>query len=93
MLLGSTYMHNSRKLPLRGLLYHHRKITFERAADVCEKQCLWVRLTRTILDVTFKRTTDVCMHYCIFIIDGGFELACVTLICIAPQFHGFISGL
>ena len=45
-----------------------------------------------ILDVAFQRAIAVCMHYHIFIIDGGFEPACVTLICIAPQFHGFIIG-
>jgi len=32
------------------------------------------------------------MHYHIFIVDGGFELAYVTLTCFAPQFHGFIGG-
>ena len=40
-----------------------------------------------ILDVTFKRVVVICMHYHIFIIDGGFEPVCVTLICIAPRFH------
>ena len=35
-----------------------------------------------ILDVAFQRSTAVCMHYHIFIIDGGFEPAYVTFICI-----------
>ena len=44
-------MHNSRKLPLRGLLYHHRKITFRRAVDVCEKK---MPLGRTYMHNTRK---------------------------------------
>ena len=67
-------------------------VTFKRAADVCKKQCLWVGLTYTILDVAFQRAATVCMQYRIFIMDGAFEPACVTLICIALQFHEFISG-
>ena len=59
-------------------------VTFQRATAVCMKQCLWVGLTCIILGVTFQRVVAVCMHYRIFIIDGGFEPACVTLICIAP---------
>ena len=35
------------------------EIAFERVADVCKKQCLWVRLTCIILDVTIKRAADV----------------------------------
>ena len=62
---ASAYMHSFRKLPLRGLMYHQRKIAFERAADVCEKQCLQVGLTCIILDVTFKRAADVCMKQCL----------------------------
>ena len=42
-------------------------------------------------EIAFKRAVDVCMHYRIFIVDGGFELACVTLTCFALQFHGFIG--
>ena len=34
--MGRAYMHNSRKLPLSGLLYHRKKIAFERATNVCE---------------------------------------------------------
>ena len=45
-----------------------------------------------ILEIAFERAADVCMHYRIFIIDGIFEPTWVTLICIAPQFHEFISG-
>ena len=45
-----------------------------------------------ILEIAFKRAADVCMHYRIFIIDGSFEPTWVTHICIAPQFHRFISG-
>ena len=56
---------------------------FERA-DVCKKQCLWIGLTCIILDVTLQRAAAVCMHYRIFIVDGGFEPACVTLTCFAP---------
>ena len=50
MPLGRTCMHNSRKLPLKGLLYHHRKIAFKRAADVCEKRFLWVGLSCITLE-------------------------------------------
>ena len=50
MPFGRAYMHNSRKAPLGGLMYHHRKIAFEKAIDVCEKQCLWVGLTCTTLE-------------------------------------------
>jgi len=67
-------------------------VTFKRAINVCMKQCLWVGLTCMILDVAFQRAAVVCMHYRIFIIDGGFELVFITLVCIAPQFHGSISG-
>ena len=42
-------------------------------------------------EIAFKRAVDVCMHYRIFIVDGGFEPACVTLTCFALQFHGFIG--
>ena len=45
-----------------------------------------------MLGVSFQRAAVVCMHYRIFITDSGFEPACVTLVCIAPQFHKFISG-
>ena len=39
-------MHSSRKSPLRGLLmYDFRKSAFERAVDICEKQCLLLGLT------------------------------------------------
>ena len=39
-------MHSSRKSPLRGLLmYDFRKSSFERAVDICEKQCLLLGLT------------------------------------------------
>ena len=58
-------------------------VTFQRVVVVCMKQYLWVRLTCIILGVAFQRVAAVGMHYCIFIIDGGFEPACVTLICIA----------
>ena len=44
------------------------------------------------MDVAFKRVADVRMHYHIFIIDGGFEPACVTLTCFASQLHWFTSG-
>ena len=40
MTFGRAYMYNSRKSPLKGLMYQYRKIAFKRAADVCEKQCL-----------------------------------------------------
>ena len=50
MPFGRAYMHNSRKLPLRGPMYHHRKIAFERVVDVREKQCLWVGLTCITLE-------------------------------------------
>ena len=36
MPFGRAYMHDSRKSPLKGLSYHHREITFERAVDICE---------------------------------------------------------
>ena len=45
---------------IRTYMYNHRKIAFERAAIVHMKQCLWVGLTCTILDVTFKRVATVC---------------------------------
>ena len=45
-----------------------------------------------ILDVAFKRGVDVCMHYRIFVMDGGFEPACVILTCFALQFHRFTGG-
>jgi len=45
MPFGRAYMHDSRESPLRGLLYHHREISFERAVNICEKQCLLVGLT------------------------------------------------
>ena len=65
-------------------MYHHRKITYKRAADVCMKECLWGGLTCMILDVAFQRVTAVCMHYHIFIVDGGFKPACITLTYFAP---------
>jgi len=50
---------------IRTYMYNHRKITFERAADVCKKQCLQVGLTCTILDVAFQRAAIVCMKQCL----------------------------
>ena len=41
--------------------------------------------------IASEKAADVCMHYHIFIVDGGFELACVTLTCFTPQFHRFIG--
>ena len=76
------------KLALRGLVYEFGESAFERATDVYVKQCLWVELTCIILGVTFQRAIGVCMHYRIFIMDGGFGLACVTLNCFAQLFHG-----
>ena len=35
---------------IRTDMYNHRKITFERATNVCEKQCLWVGLTCITLE-------------------------------------------
>ena len=35
MPFGRTYMHDSKKSPLRGQMYHHREIAFERAIVVC----------------------------------------------------------
>ena len=67
-------------------------VAFKRVVDVCMKQCIWVGLICMILDVAFQRADVVCMHYRIFITDGGFEPAYVTLICIALQFHKFIIG-
>ena len=37
MPLIRTYMYDSGKMPLRGLMY---EIAFERAVDVCKRQCL-----------------------------------------------------
>ena len=77
MPLIRTYMHSSRKsplkglmynfgkLPLRGLLYHYRKIAFDRAAEVCMKQGLWVGLRCIILGVAFKRAANVCKEQCL----------------------------
>jgi len=42
--------------------------------------------------IAFERAVDVCMHYSIFIMDGGFEPACVALTCFALQFHGLSVG-
>ena len=41
--------------------------------------------------IASEKVANVCMHYHIFIMDGGFELACVTLTCFTPQFHRFIG--
>ena len=40
MPFGRAYVHDCRKLPLRGQMYHHREIAFKRAVDMCEKQRL-----------------------------------------------------
>ena len=58
-------MYNSRKLPLRGLSCHHSEIAFKRAANICEKQCLWVGLICIALETTFKRAADVCVKQCL----------------------------
>ena len=50
---------------IRTYMYNHRKITFERATNVCEKQCLGVRLTFMILENAFERATDVCVKQCL----------------------------
>ena len=44
MPLIRTHMYNHRKITLRGLLYHHRKIAFEKAAVMYVKECLWLGL-------------------------------------------------
>ena len=75
-----------------GLICMILYITFKRDTTICKKQCLQVGLTRMILDVAFKRGVDVCMHYRIFVMDGGFEPACVILTCFALQFHRFTGG-
>ena len=41
MPLIRTYKHNSRKLPLRGLPYHHREIAFERVVDYVRNNAFW----------------------------------------------------
>ena len=73
MPFGRTYMHDSRKSPLRERMYRHREISFDRAANMYVKQCLWLGLTCMTLDksplrgllyhhrdVTFKRVAYVC---------------------------------
>ena len=92
MPFGRAYMHNSRKSPLRRLPYHHREISYERVVHICEKECLWVGLSCMILEMAFKKAANVCTQYRIFIKDGGFESALVTLLHFAPQFHRFLSG-
>ena len=41
------------------------EIDFEKAANVCKKQCLQVGLTCTILDVAFKRAANICKKQCL----------------------------
>ena len=80
------------KMPLKGLLYHHRKIAFEQASNVCEKQCLQVGFTYMILDVAFKRIVNVCMKQCLWvgltcmILDVALQRA--TAVCM--YYHIFI---
>ena len=64
----------------------------QRVVAILTKQCLWVGLTCIILEIALQRDANVCKHYHIFIVDGSFEPACVTLTCFAPQFHEFIGG-
>ena len=46
----------------------------------------------TLRKSAFERAIDIWMHYHIFIVDNGFKPAWVTLVCVAPQFHGCIGG-
>ena len=46
---------------IRTYTYNHRKISFERAADVREKQCLWLGLICTTIEKSPLRGLLSCM--------------------------------